>query len=297
MKVEYMKEFLAVAKEQSISVAAQHLYLAQPVLSKHIRIIEDMLHSQLFFRSTRGITLTPQGCKAFETFKKIVAEYDALAESIGVDETELCGQIRLGILTMGFDNYISPIVRGFHEIHPNVSFSYSTRQPQDMVSGLMNGSLDVAFSGSMNLKQDDNISLSCIGHDRIHLAVSAKGSLVGKEKLTPQDLKGHPLVCLTHPETTDALNKILDKAGYLNTFLAPVEEIEIVSAKIIENDGYFAIPDFMTNVFSTLQDIVLTDPADEIILPVYLMCRSTVKSPLVKTFLEWVETKTQEDRC
>lgn len=194
---------------------------------------------------------------------------------------------------MGFDNYISPIIREFHEIHPNVSFSYSTRQPQDMVGDLMNGSLDVAFSGSMNLKQDDNISFTHIGCDRIHLAVSAKGTLVGKEKLTPKDLKGHPLVCLTHPETTDALNKILDKAGYLNTSLAPVEEIEIASMRVIENDGYFAIPDFMTSVFSTFQDIVLMDPVDEIILPVYFMSRSTVKNPLVKTFLEWVETKTQ----
>lgn len=291
MQIEYMKEFLAVASEQSISVAAQKLFLTQPVLSKHIRVMEETLHNQLFFRSTKGITLTPQGQKAATAFAKIVNEYDALVSSMDSDKSELCGQIRLGILTMGFDNYVSPIVQGFREVHPNVSFSYATRQPQMMVDSLLNGTIDVAFAGAMDLKQTSAVSFNCIGCDHVHLVVSAKGSLAQKETLTPADLKGHPLICLSHPETTDALNKILDKAGYLSPKLIPIEEIEIVSAQIVATDGYFAIPDFMTSVFSTFKDIKLVDPANDITLPVYFMSKATVKSPLVRTFLEWVEAK------
>ena len=294
MQIEHMKEFLAVAKEQSISVAAQKLYLAQPVLSKHIRVIEDTMHCQLFFRSTKGITLTPQGKKALSAFAKIVAEYDALVSSMDSDETELCGQIRLGILTMGFDSYITPIVKGFHDIHPNVSFSFSTRQPQTMVDGLMGGAIDVAFVGAIDLNQSADVARTCIGNDRIHLAVSAKGSLADKKVLFPEDLKDHPLICLDHPETTDAINRILDKAGYFDSKIIHVEEIEVASLKVTETDGYFAVPDFMNNVFSVSEDIVLADTADEITLPIYFLSKSTAKSPLVRTFLDWVESEVQQ---
>lgn len=293
MQIEYMREFIAVANEKSISVAAQRLHLTQPVLSKHIRAIEDDLHNQLFFRSTKGITLTPQGRIAFESFSKIVNEYDYLSNAMAADESELCGQIRMGILTMGFDSYIGPIVHGFHQVHPNVSFSYVTRQPQNIIDGVINGSLDVGFTGDVRLKNKDSITFHKLGEDKLHFVVSKRSELASKETVSPADLAGHPLVCLQTHSTTDALNVMLDKAGYMSTRIIPTEEIEVVPMTLVESDGYFAIPDFMTSAFSSSEKVCIVDPADDLTLPVYFLHKATVNNPLVNTFLQWVNLRAQ----
>ncbi len=288
MQIEYMREFIAVANEQSISVAAQRLHLTQPVLSKHIRAIEDTLHNQFFFRSTKGITPTPQGRVAYDSFVKIIAEYDLLSSTMAADESELCGQIRMGILTMGFDSHIAPIVHGFHQVHPNVSFTYATRQPQAIIEGVLGGTLDIGFLGDVAPKNKDLISFHHLSDDKVHFVVSKTGTLAGKKKLSPADLEGHPLICLGEHTTTDAFNLMLEKAGYVSSHIVPVEEIEVVSTEIMARDGYFAIPEFMTGIFSTFRNVTLVDPADPLVLPLYFLHKATTNNPLVNTFLQWV---------
>ena len=61
MDIRVLKYFLAVAREQSFSVAAERLYLSQPTLSRQIKELEDELGTQLLIRSSKGVTLTEEG--------------------------------------------------------------------------------------------------------------------------------------------------------------------------------------------------------------------------------------------
>ena len=61
MEFRVLQYFLAVAREQSISGAAQALHLSQPTLSRQLKEMEEELGKQLFIRSNRKITLTPEG--------------------------------------------------------------------------------------------------------------------------------------------------------------------------------------------------------------------------------------------
>ena len=61
MEIRVLKYFLAIAREQSISKAAEYLHVSQPALSKQIRELEDHLGTTLFIRGSRKITLTDDG--------------------------------------------------------------------------------------------------------------------------------------------------------------------------------------------------------------------------------------------
>ena len=61
MELRVLQYFLAVAREQSISGAAEALHLSQPTLSRQLKELEDELGKQLFIRSNRKITLTEEG--------------------------------------------------------------------------------------------------------------------------------------------------------------------------------------------------------------------------------------------
>ena len=64
MEIRVLQYFLAVAREQSISAAAQSLHLSQPTLSTQLKALEQELGRQLLIRGTKGsrkVTLTEEG--------------------------------------------------------------------------------------------------------------------------------------------------------------------------------------------------------------------------------------------
>ena len=58
MELRVLQYFLTIAREQSISGAAEFLHISQPTLSRQMKDMEDELGKQLFIRSNRKITLT-----------------------------------------------------------------------------------------------------------------------------------------------------------------------------------------------------------------------------------------------
>lgn len=61
MELRVLQYFLAVAREQNISAAAQSLHLTQPTPSRQLKELEDTLGKQLMIRGNRKITLTEDG--------------------------------------------------------------------------------------------------------------------------------------------------------------------------------------------------------------------------------------------
>lgn len=61
MEIRVLQYFLTIAKEESISRAAEVLHITQPTLSRQIKELEEELQKQLFIRGNRKITLTKDG--------------------------------------------------------------------------------------------------------------------------------------------------------------------------------------------------------------------------------------------
>ena len=77
MELRVLQYFLAVARERSISAAAQSLHLTQPTLSRQLRELEEELGKQLMVRGNRKITLAEAGMllrKRSEVFLEYLRE-------------------------------------------------------------------------------------------------------------------------------------------------------------------------------------------------------------------------------
>ena len=72
MEIRVLKYFLAVAREQNISAAAESLSLSQPTLSRQLKELEEELGKQLFIRGSRKITLTEEGLLLRKRAEEIV---------------------------------------------------------------------------------------------------------------------------------------------------------------------------------------------------------------------------------
>lgn len=78
MKIEQLKQIVALSKTRSISEAAANLYISQPNLSISIRNLEEELGTQLLIRSNRGVILTTQGERIAEYAQSILSQIERL---------------------------------------------------------------------------------------------------------------------------------------------------------------------------------------------------------------------------
>jgi len=96
MDIRVLKYFLAVAREQSFSVAAERLYLSQPTLSRQIKELEDELGTQLLIRSSKGVTLTEEGMILRARAEEITELLDKTEQEVRKNGEQISGMVYIG---------------------------------------------------------------------------------------------------------------------------------------------------------------------------------------------------------
>ena len=112
--------FLAVAREGTLTGAAQRLRIDHTTVGRRLRILEETLRAKLFDRSTTGCTLTPQGEKFLEAAESM--ETTAISAQSLIEEADLSmsGTVRIGS-TDGFGAFfLAPRIGTLQRDHPNL---------------------------------------------------------------------------------------------------------------------------------------------------------------------------------
>ena len=142
LSYDYYKIFYYAAKYKSLSQAAAALMCGQPNVTKAIGSLEAQLGCQLFLRTGRGVTLTPEG-------ERLYAHVAVAYEHITQGEAEILsaraletGTVTIGTTETALYGLLIPVLEPFHKAHPRVKlriFSYSTHQA---IQALKNGVVD-----------------------------------------------------------------------------------------------------------------------------------------------------------
>lgn len=115
-----MEVFVAAAEAGSFTEAAESLHISPSAVSKLIGRLEDRLGTRLLHRTTRRVSLTPEGRAYFDQVRHILAEIDAVESSIGGAEAEPRGLLRINV-AHGFGmTQIVPIIPDFMARYPKV---------------------------------------------------------------------------------------------------------------------------------------------------------------------------------
>lgn len=96
MEIRVLKYFLAVAKEENITKAAETLNITQPTLSRQLIQLEKELDTQLFVRGKNKIILTESGLLLKRRAQEIVEMADKTEKEILQKETFIDGEIFIG---------------------------------------------------------------------------------------------------------------------------------------------------------------------------------------------------------
>lgn len=150
MDIENMLAFVTVAELKSVSAAAVSLNHLQSNMTAKIKKIETHYRQQLFFRSSRGMELTPEGEKLYRQYKKLLLLWEETEQEMNRRELKL----RLGIMQSVISENITKAFSDLYEKYPDMSVTLITGTTEKMEEELIEGNIDLAYTfGKSDMQQ------------------------------------------------------------------------------------------------------------------------------------------------
>lgn len=236
MEIRVLKYFLAIAREQSISKAAEYLHVSQPALSKQIRELEDHLGTTLFIRGSRKITLTDDGLLLRRRAEQIVELSDRTETEIIMGNTVLSGDVCIGCGETDGMRVIAKAIKEVQNIHPDIQFHLHSGNADEIMELLEKGLIDFGVTiGDIDLSKYQSLLLPA--QDRSGILMRRDSLLAVKDIITAKDLIGQPLIVSSQGLEKDKLPYYLIKDAHYR-IVATYNLIYNASLLVREGVGY-----------------------------------------------------------
>src|SRR6266568_4474537 len=145
MDLSQLRTIIHVAELGSLTKAADRMRIAQPALSRQMRLLEEELGIRLFVRHGRGMVITEQGRDVLAHAVRIMAELDEIRARTSDAEAPLTGQIAIGMPPTVADIISVPLVAAFGKAHPNVVLRLVSAYTGYLLDWLHRGEIDLAI--------------------------------------------------------------------------------------------------------------------------------------------------------
>lgn len=154
MDLRQLTTFVHVAELGSLSKAADRLRIAQPALSRQMRMLEDELKVPLFTRHGRGMVLTSSGEVLLARAVTVLRDLEAARADVAAESGAVRGRVFLGVPPSVGDRLSARLVERFLGLHPHVSMRVVSAFSGYLLDWLQRGEIDVAIMYEPEARQN-----------------------------------------------------------------------------------------------------------------------------------------------
>lgn len=181
--------FVQAVDAGGFTEAGRKLGLSASAISKAVARLEDRLGARLFHRSTRSITLTPEGSMFLERCRRIICEYEAAELELSRTQAVPQGRLRISLPSMSMVSI--PKLAAFKQLHPRVELELDAT---DRVVDVIGEGFDAVIRTGEH--SDSRLMTRTLGHFRRAIVGSPDYFRQVGTPQTPEDLARH--ACLVY---------------------------------------------------------------------------------------------------
>jgi DNA-binding transcriptional LysR family regulator len=195
-RLTLMHSFVRVVESGSFSAVARELGLGQPNVSRQVAALEEHLGARLLHRSTRKLTLTPEGERFYQEARRVL-DAMAEAESSARGQGEVRGLLRMACPTLLGRSHVLPAVKPLLERYPHLELDV---QVSDRFIDLIEEGIDLAVR--IGVLGDSALKARRVGLAR-RLCVASR-EYIDKHGMPvhPKDLERHDCIVYTLASTS-----------------------------------------------------------------------------------------------
>lgn len=221
MELRVLRYFLAVAREQNISGAAETLHVTQPTLSRQLMELEEELGKKLFIRGNRRITLTEEGILLCKRASEIIDLVERTESELTTPDDVITGDIYIGGGETDAMRLIARIAADMRITYPDICYHLFSGNGDNVTERLDKGLLDFGIViEPFDMKKYNYIRLPVM--DTWGLLMRKDHPLAEKENITPDDLWDIPVITsnqtLVSNEFSGWLGKDFEKLNIVTTY-------------------------------------------------------------------------------
>ncbi len=194
MEIRTLRYFLAAAREENMTRAAETLHVTQPTLSKQLKSLEDELGRKLFTRHSFSIRLTEEGILLRKRAEDLVKMADKITtEFITLDDIT-GGDVYFGLAESYQIRFLAREISAFKQSYPGLRYHITSGDTEQVTEKLDKGVIDFAA-----LVEEPNMSkYDCLRFPEADIwgvVMPEDCPHARKEKICVEDLAGLPLFC------------------------------------------------------------------------------------------------------
>ena len=253
MELRVLRYFLAVAREESISRAAESLHLTQPTLSRQIMELEAELGIKLLNRGkkNRKVTLTDEGKLFRKRAEELVELADKMRSEFSVTEGPVSGDIYIGSGETEAMCLIAKAATELQKEYPHIRYHLFSGNAADVTERLDNGLLDFGILvGEADLTMYDHLPLPVT--DVWGVLMRKDSPLAEKSSVSRKDLSAIPLILSQQSLSSNELSGWYGGAFAESNVVATYNLIYNAALMVASGFGYAVTLDKLVNGSSEL---------------------------------------------
>jgi DNA-binding transcriptional LysR family regulator len=297
MRISYLREFAVLSKYLNFSLAARHLHMTQPGLSRHISKLEEEIGIKLFKRDTQQVRLTEEGNQFLDGVRKILDDWDFLCESITAGGLK---KIIIGVPYYGINKYLSEIIHSFESSHTGVKIDYLPSYPDEIITGLLSMTVDVAVLPRVDFLHSEKLVFHDAFNEPVVLMLNKEHPLAARNEVQLRELENENLISLKGNWGNAVFDRVCDFCRQ-HGFEPPRKEretdmIEAAALYMKPETGMMLLPRHLqeSNISGNVKCINILDKG--FYLTVSLVHHPDNKKPIVDSFIRDYLTQIRQDK-
>ena len=294
MELRQIEYFVRVAELGSFTRASIALNIAQPALSRQVRLLETELRHNLLIRNGRGVTPTEAGKLLLEHGRGVLHQIDRLREELVRERGGLVGRVALGLPPSLSKVLTVPLTRAFRTALPDAVLSIGEGLSIAMQEALVDGRLDVALL--YNATPSPDIDLTPVISQALYLVQpQRRDAAIGPIAL--RDVADVPLVIPSRPNAIRMrVETELASLGLRPQIACEVDAVGAILDLVADGMGSGVLPTSTVNAFGRADTLNLR-PIVEPRLLTRLSCAVSAHRPATqvqRNLIELIQTKVRE---
>jgi DNA-binding transcriptional LysR family regulator len=261
IELHQLRYFVAVAEERHFTKAARGLRVAQPSVSRAIRVLEEELGTPLFHRMKGNVALTPAGLVLLPWARRVLGDVDGATGEVRELADLRRGRLAVGATPSLTTTLLPPALAKFHAAYPGIELVVHEAGSRDLVAELEQGALDVALVIMPLRPADDTLETSPLLREELVVAVAHGHPFASRKTVPIAELKAQPLVMFRDGYDLRASTiTACRRAGFEPTFALEGGEMDGVLRFTAAGLGVAVVPSLVIDPAGPLKAVRLAEP-------------------------------------
>lgn len=291
MELLQLRCLIAVSETLHFGRAAQSMDMLPASFGRHIKLLEESLGHRLLLRTTRSVSLTPEGKRFVEGAREIVKQADRLKATFRESEASQVQTLRIGAIDSAAAGLMPQLLPRLRESFPELDVEMIEQKTIRLLPRILSGSLDLAIVRPPETP-DPRLEFRHLFRETAVVAIPEDHALAGRDRISVQDMSEEPLIVpdrRSRPHSHDLTMKLFIDSGLTARVAQIAEEKQTIVSLVGSGVGLAIVPKWASRLGVrgvTFVDLALPDEQSPRELALSAVWLRDTRNPLRDAFVD-----------